>query len=213
MKSQNIYELLEKKSFIVPSVLLSYYRKLNLEEKELLFLSYLISIGSDIPFDVMKFSSDLDIPIDSLMNMISSLCEKNILAMIVKKDNELMKEYLDIKPLYQHLLSLIINSESEEEIEEDSEIYTMIEQEFARPLSPIEYETIKHWKDSKIDDSLIKAALKEAVLNGVTNLRYIEKILSEWKKKGYKTSKDIIRKKQKEETIDIFDCDWLNENE
>mgnify|MGYP002520477974 CR=1 FL=1 len=30
-------------------------------------------------------------------------------------------------------------------------------------------------------------ALKEAIYNGVTSLKYIERILYDWRKKGYKT--------------------------
>lgn len=212
MKSNNIYELINKKSLIIPSVLLKYYKELKLDYSELLFVSYLLDGDNDIPFDVLKFSADLNIEVNELMNIISSLCEKNVINMIVKKDNNLMKEYLNIESLIKKITLLIIGEEEENIDDADDEIYSVIEQEFARPLSPIEYETIKRWRDSKISDQMIKEALKEAVLNGVTSLRYIEKILSEWKKKGYKKPSDITNKK-KEEQIDVFDCDWLNENE
>jgi len=46
---------------------------------------------------------------------------------------------------------------------------------------------------------LIKEALKEAVLNGVNNLKYIDKILYEWCKKGYKKAQDVHKKTKKQE--------------
>ena len=55
---------------------------------------------------------------------------------------------------------------------------------------------------------------KEAVYNGVNNLRYIDKILFEWNKKGYKKSEDIVRSKNSKDDDyieEIYDYDWLNE--
>ena len=49
-------------------------------------------------------------------------------------------------------------------------------------LSPMEYEIIKAWLDNDMSEELIKEALKEATFNGVSNLRYIDKILYEWGK-------------------------------
>ena len=79
----------------------------------------------------------------------------------------------------------------------------------------MEIDTIKEWKITYKNDDLIKAALKECVLNGANNLRYIEKILSDWNKKGYKNLEDIIRdkenyRKKKAASVPIYDTDWLN---
>ena len=79
-------------------------------------------------------------------------------------------------------------------------------------------ELIGSWIDSGYSEELIKCALKEAVYNGVSNLRYIDKILYEWKKKGIKNSDDVLKDKQnfKKKTenkkTEMFDYDWLNEN-
>ena len=55
---------------------------------------------------------------------------------------------------------------------------------------------------------MIKDALKEAVLNGVNNLKYIDKILFEWKKKGYKK---VNNKKEDESLVSLPDYNWLDE--
>ena len=68
------------------------------------------------------------------------------------------------------------------------------------------------FKSYRISEDLIKEALKEAILNGVNNLKYIDRILYEWNKKGYKKPSDVVKKRQvKEEKIDLFDYDWLDE--
>ena len=79
----------------------------------------------------------------------------------------------------------------------------------------MEYEIIGAYIDEGFREDLILAALKEAVYNGVTNLRYIDKILYEWQKKGIKEPDDlkIKNKKEKKQAKEVFDYDWLNEGD
>ena len=76
-----------------------------------------------------------------------------------------------------------------------------------------------------MSEELIQEALKEATFNGVSNLRYIDKILYEWGKDGVKTKEDVEKRKkqrnrkvQKEEEnkdidLDIMEWDWFDEDE
>ena len=54
--------------------------------------------------------------------------------------------------------------------------------------------------------------------NGVTSLKYIETILYNWRKKGYRNKKEIMeakskyRESKKEEVKDVFYYDWLNDD-
>ena len=106
---------------------------------------------------------------------------------------------------------MLISSNDEES---SSDVYSLFESEFGRTLSPTETQIISYWIVSDIPEDLIKEALKEAVLSGVHNMRYIDKILFEWTKKGYKEVSDIKRKTEKEEKIEeIYDYDWLNDKE
>ena len=80
----------------------------------------------------------------------------------------------------------------------------------------MEYEIIKGWINDKIAYEIIIEALKEATYNGVTSLRYIEKIIFEWKKKGFKTKTDILKdkenyKKKKQTQTSVFDYNWLDD--
>ena len=124
---------------------------------------------------------------------------------------------ISLNNLYNILASFIVEDEvvSVQEEKSSSLIYEKIEQEFGRPLSPIEYETIRGWIEDNVDESLIYEALKEAVLNNVYSLKYIEKILYEWGKKGYKKATDVKKKniKSEQEKIDLFEYDWLDDNE
>lgn len=212
MKTNNILDIMKTNNIVIPSYLLKTYKKLNISEKELIFLSYLITFNDKVLFDINKFSISTALSVPEIMELIDSLISKNIITMVTdKKETGMIREYLDISSLYDKIIVMILN-ESETESKETSTIYDVIEKEFGRCLSPIEYETIKGWLDSNISEDLIKEALKEAILNGVNNLKYIDRILYEWNKKGYKKPSDVIKKKQvKEEKIDLFDYDWLDE--
>lgn len=212
MKTKNILDIMKTNNIVIPSYLLKTYKKLNISEKELIFLSYLITFNDKVLFDINKFSISTALSIPEIMELIDSLTSKSIITMVTdKKETGMIREYLDISSLYDKIIVMILN-ESETESKETSTIYDVIEKEFGRCLSPIEYETIKGWLDSNISEDLIKEALKEAILNGVNNLKYIDRILYEWNKKGYKKPSDVVKKRQvKEEKIDLFDYDWLDE--
>ena len=82
----------------------------------------------------------------------------------------------------------------------------------------MEYEIINAWLDNSFNEELVILALKEATYNGVSNLRYIDKILYEWEKKGIKTKEDVEKERKKfeskkVESKELFDYDWLNDNE
>lgn len=60
-------------------------------------------------------------------------------------------------------------------------LFVLFEQEFGRPLTPMEYETINGWLDQdRYSDELIRFALKESVFAGKLHFRYIDRILLEW---------------------------------
>ena len=123
--------------------------------------------------------------------------------------------------IQKEVFSLAIKSvrlnNKEKQIEIDENIYSIFENELGRTLSPLEYEKIKEMVTS-YGQELVVEALKEAVYNRANNLRYIETILSEWNKKGYKSKADILKdrenyRKKKTDNIKLPDIDWLNEDE
>lgn len=60
-------------------------------------------------------------------------------------------------------------------------LFQLFEQEFGRPLSPMEYETINGWLDQDgYAEELIRFALKESVFAGKLHFRYIDRILLDW---------------------------------
>ena len=208
MRSDKLLMLLKKNNLVIPGYLFMNYRKFKLNEKQLIFLSYIIN--GDMLFDAYLFSKDLGWEISEVMTIISELSELKLIDLKVKKENNKMREYIDLGNFYQKILLDVMDDEKTDE-DIPSKVYNMIEKEFGRTLSPIENETIAGWLNSGIGESLIKQALKEAVLNGVSNLKYIDKILFEWNKKGYKRASDVKKRKKNEKGEDLFEYDWLDE--
>ena len=158
---------------------------------------------------VNKISDDLYLDQNTILDIINNLVEKKYISIEMIKENNIIEEYISLDLFYAKINSYLIDNEKKNN---DSDIYSKVESEFGRTLSPVEYETISKWIESNISIDLIESALKEAVLNGVTSIRYIDKILFEWNKKGYKNSSDVAYKNNKEEVIEeLYDYDWLNE--
>lgn len=202
-----------KSNLNVPLILLSNYKKLKINEKELIILIYLMNQKSSV-FNPQKISEDLNIEISEVLESIEVLSNADLITINTLKDNGLLEERIDLSNLYNKLAYLNINEEDTKE--EITNIYDSFENEFARTLSPIEYELIKSWLDNDYSEELILCALKEAVYNGVKNLRYIDKILYEWNNKGIKTKEDVLKdkqnfKKNNTKKEEMFDYDWLNE--
>ncbi len=205
-----VYNLIKNKEFIVPQLLLLNYKDLKITEQELIILIYLIN--SDSIYNPKNIGNDLKLELVDVLTYISNLSEKGLLTISIVDKNGKKAELVELKPLYDKLTFLIIN----EKEENDSTIYSVIEKEFARTLSPIEYDLVAAWIEASYSEEIIKEALKEAVYNNVMNLKYIDKILDDWNKKGIKTKEDVINnkkkfKERKSVKTDSFDYDWLNE--
>lgn len=212
---EKIIKLLEEKVYNISGILLKNYKKLNITEEELIILIYLINSKDKIPYNPTIFIEEIDMEKYQIMNIISSLVDKKIINIVLEKNSlNKMEEYISLEMLYTKMSNIILDKK--EPIIEDNSIFETFEKEFGRTLSPMEYEIIKGWINDKFSDILIKEALKEAIYNGVNNLRYIDKILYEWNKKGIKTKEDIMKDKSKRRTetvkkVDIPDYNWLDE--
>ncbi|MFY9139139.1 MAG: DnaD domain protein [Thermacetogeniaceae bacterium] len=78
------------------------------------------------------------------------------------------------------------------------QIIHLFEREFGRALTAIEVDQIKCWYyQDGYSDTLIKEALKRAVLRGILNLNYMDRILSSWAKNNLKTTDEIIKYEEK----------------
>ena len=219
MKSSNLTNILKSGNIVIPMYMLKGYKRLNIELDEFIFLMYLYNKGNSIPFNPEVFCEDLGLDLETIMNYVSTLTDKKYIKLEVLKENKkLIEEVISLDDFYSKL-SLLFSEEVNKEEQPDN-IYEIIEKEFGRVISPIESEIISAWLETGYDKELIIMAIKEATYNGVSNLRYIDKILYEWDKKGFKSIEDIDKfKKKKKSTndkkidVELVDWDWFDNEE
>ena len=85
-------------------------------------------------------------------------------------------------------------------------LYDFIEENFGRTLSPIEYEEISTWKDNE----LTRYAIKETVLNGKYNIKYIKSILNSFEKNNIQTVKQAQEETARFKTGNL--PEWFDKN-
>lgn len=211
---EKIKLLLIDKPLVIPRILFNNYNKLNITDGELIILIFIIDKGLELEYDPSIFVSELNIDKFKVLEIIDSLHKKNIISLVMEKKNNKTIEYISLKPLYDKLVFILLDKKEDTKKEADKNIYAIFESELGRTLSPLEYEKINEWNND-MDSELIIEALKEAVFCGVNNFRYIETILSDWNKKGYKNKSDVIHdkenRKNKKKDINVPDIDWLND--
>ena len=231
MKSEHIIQFLKNGSFNIPYYLVQFRKELSISDLDLIILAYLENFGDHFIFNPQEMQDKLNMSQMEIMTSISNLTDKHLITVESKKnDKGVIEEYVSLEDFYRKITSLLLecwNLQEEKNDEKNINVYEAIEKEFGRPLSPIEYEIIKAWLDSGTKEDMILEALKEATFNGVANLRYIDKIIYEWGKKGYKTVEQVRKynthwKEEKQEQIaknknskakEIFDFDWFEEDE
>lgn len=199
--------LLKEKPIYIPTSLFYNYKKLNITEEELIILMFLIN--TDEIFNPMLISSSLQIDLNKVMQIINNLITKNIIEIETVKEKQI-KEIIKLNKLYEKL-ALTLKNETKKD---NTDIYTVFEKELGRTLAPSEVAVIAEFKEMYNED-LIIAALKNAIIMGARNLRYIDSTLKNWASEGIKTKEELESKKskkEKERKPEIIDYDWLNES-
>ncbi len=222
MTGSKLVSIFKEGHLVIPLYLLQSYKKFNIELNDFIFLMYLYNLGDGSIFNPGKFANDLGCELADVMVAIGTLTEKKLVRVeVVKNDKGLMEEVILLDDFYNKLSLLVMDDVNKTSKSSSSNIFEIVEREFGRTLSPIEYEIIKAWLDGGMNEDLIKEAIKEATFNGVSNLRYIDKILYEWGKLGIKTVADVEanRKKRNNKTkdttddvdMDIVDWNWFDD--
>ena len=188
------------KDFVINSNIVKCISSLDISLKEFLLVLYFINVSPNLDTDDIKEKTGLSE--EDIVSNFSSLLNKKYIELDVSNNNGVVSEKIKLDPLYDRL---VFNKKVEKN---SDDIYSLFENEFGRTLSPMEFEMINSWLDKGIEEDLIKKALKEAVLNGVRNFKYIDKIIYSWSKNGPKK-----RSNDDESSEELFDYDWLDDND
>lgn len=189
----------EQRHIVIPQYLFQYYKALNITDDEALILMHLCSFfaeGKEFPTPG-DFASRTQFSINEVTIRIQRLLQKGVLEITqgVNEAGQISEKY-SIHLLWERIVDLLLlqqtNAQQQADMELEKNIFKLFEAELGRLLSPIEIETISMWMDiDQHSPQIIKAALKEAVLSEKVSIRYIDRILSTWKKKNIKTIDDV----------------------
>ena len=212
MNKVKLDNLIKKSSIVIPSFILEQYHKFNLTLDEFVLLMYLYNRNIDL-YDPTIISDDIKLSLEKVIEIVESLVEKGFINIdVTKASNGIMEEKINLNSFYQKMEILLMEELNEEE-EKDNNIFKLIEEEFNRKLKPMEQELVIGWQKD-YSDELIKEALKEASLTGSLNLRFIDKLLFDWKRQGVKNVDDIRKIKEvSNEPIEAYnDTNWFEED-
>ena len=207
-------EFFKCKKFITNSLFIKKALSLKLTLEEFLMITYFDNDYNNY-LNMEELSKNIGLSLDQCYEVFNSLLSKKLIDVKTSKDIEgRLIECVSLDRFYEEI------SEEEKEQKKSeikTDIYAEFENEFGRTITSMEYEIINAWLSHNYSEELIIGALKEAVYNGVRNLRYIDKILYEWNKKGFKTMKDVNNhlenRERKKEDSELFDYNWLDDEE
>ena len=209
--NKQIELIIKKKDYVIKNFVFDIIKDQKLTLNDTLLLIFFLNQERPI-LDLNLIKETIHLNEMEIMESFSNLSKKNLIKTDVIKIDEKIEEQINTDNIFK-LAYLNLTEKTKKETTTD--IFSAFEHEFARTLSPMEYELINAWINSGINEELIIGALKEATYNGVSNLRYIDKIIYEWGKKGFKTMEDVNKhlkeRQEKEFTDDGFDYNWLED--
>ncbi|WP_138492921.1 DnaD domain protein [Paenibacillus pinistramenti] len=203
---------LENGTVNVPAALLGHYRRLKLSDMEAMLLIHLLhfrqSRGSEFP-PLAEIEQVMSAPSGTVASAIRKLIKDGwlVIDQVTDERTGVQSEHYHLNGMYKKLSVCLAEGFAAErkearlqdrgQLEDTGEpdnlparnLFVVFEQEFARPLSPMECETISGWIDQDgYPEELIRMALKEAVFAGKVHFRYIDRILLEWSRNRVRTA-------------------------
>ncbi len=221
MKSDERLQIwIEQGNVTIPQLFFQHYKSLGLKDIDAMLVMHMNayqSEGNSFPTP-SDFTSRMDLTENQVSQIFQRLMQHGFLKIGQNEDSDgVLYETFSLLPLWERVIDQV-TSISEEEISQEQEnaegeIFKLFEQEFGRLLSPMECETITMWLDvDSHSTDIIRAALKEAVIAQKLSLRYIDRILFEWKKKNVKTMSDVEKQTKSFRTIGVKTGTQLDTN-
>ncbi|MCU7556739.1 DnaD domain protein [Macrococcus capreoli] len=182
------------KDIMIPRILFEHYYQIGMSETELILIMKIIELSEKNSLPSFEtISNAMSIDKSQVMIILQNLISKDFIKINVKKyDEQHFEERYDLSPLEQRLMQLKDEAMKTTNIQTQQasfkEVFERFEVTFGRPLTPIEIETITHWIDTDHHSApLIITALNEASSHNKLSIKYIDRILLNWKKRNVKT--------------------------
>lgn len=197
-ETERLQTWIERGSVNISQLFFQFYKELQISDLEAMLIMHLNAFheeGNEFPTPV-NIAQRMNMTEDMISTTMQRLMQKGFMEIHQKLDDKgVLYEVITLMPLWSRLLDVVLmkneNVQKETIKEKEGQLFQLFEQEFGRFLSPMETEMISMWLDQDSHSpEVIRLALKEAVLSQKLSLRYIDRILFEWKKNNVKTPAD-----------------------
>ena len=192
-------------NLVLPSDLLLNYNQLFSSSDDFLvwqffYLQNTTALGELSPSQIAE---KIGKQVTEVNQAISRLTDKGLLQYRTIELNGEIEVIFDATLALERLDQLFGKQETSQVQSVPSDLKSLVEtfqQELGRLLSPFEIEDLeKSLKEDGTSADLIKEALREAVLNGKPNWKYIQAILRNWRHEGIKSVAQVEAKRQERE--------------
>lgn len=189
----------EQKHISIPSLFFQMYKQIGVTDEEAIFISHILAFqaeGKEFPTPMMMAERTC-FDVNAVSSMYQRLIQKGYIELLQQIDEKgIVFEKFSVYPIWERIMNKLEQQTFVAEVAnskvDDRSIFTLLEQELGRLLSTIEIEKVSMWIDhDQHSPEIIKEAIKEAVLANKLSLRYIDRILFEWKKKQFKTVEQV----------------------
>ena len=210
-QDERLHLWIEQGSVNMSQLFFRHYKQLQIADVDAMLIIQMTAFqtaGSHFPTPT-DFANRMHLSENEITVILQRLMQHGFLKINQSRDEQgVLHERFSLAPLWQRLTDQKLLVQEKEVVAEDKvdegELFKLFEQEFGRFLSPMEAESISMWLDEDgHSPAIIRAALKEAVLAQKVSLRYIDRILFEWKKKNVKSMADVERHAKKFRTVGI----------
>ncbi|WP_461223912.1 DnaD domain-containing protein [Lacticaseibacillus suihuaensis] len=191
----NLTDYLQAGSTSVSNALFARFAQTELTHRE--FVTYLFLLQwaqhhTETP-DLAALGQAAKLRPQEVFGVIQSLTDKKAIRRLkaTARDGRQFDQY-DVTPLLDQVLAPLDRQAITAQDQASKTVFSQIEVEFGRPLSPIEQQTIGDWLTvDHYKPEMIQLALREAVLNRVYSLRYMDKILIGWERRHFTTPAEV----------------------
>ena len=192
-------------NLVLPSALLLHYNHLFSSSEDFLiwqffYLQNTTALGELSPSQIAE---KIGKNVTEVNQAISRLTEKGLLQYRTIELNGEIEVIFDATLALERLDQLFEKQAPNQVQSAPNDLKSLVDtfqQELGRLLSPFEIEDLeKSLKEDGTSADLIKEALREAVLNGKPNWKYIQAILRNWRHEGIKSVAQVEAKRQERE--------------
>ena len=194
-------------NLVLPSALYFHFQEIFSSSEDFLVWQffYLQNTTALEEIEPSQIAESIGKTVSEVNRIMSHLTEQGLLQYKTIELNGEIEAIFDASPALEKLDELLGTNLSQQPTAKASQnvlkdLVETFQQELGRLLTPFEIEDLtKTLKEDGTSADLIKEALREAVLNGKPNWKYIQAILRNWRHEGIKSVAQIEAKRAERE--------------